>query len=260
VLYLALEDGFRRLQHRIKTIIQAQNMATPPALHLAVDWPRYSGGCIDLLGEWIENHKQTRLIVIDTLAKVRDVRHTADALYDTDYEAIGRLQKLGQELGIAILIIHHTRKAAAEDELETVSGTSGLTGGADSILVLKRPRESLDGTLFITGRDVEERKLRMTWDPAHYLWSVNKNQDDPESALPPEQRKILDAVRKVGTATVIDISHKLARDYDATAQLMRRMATDGILKKSGYGKYEIPTCQTMSNCQTDANPLENPPF
>ncbi len=248
VLYLALEDGFRRLQGRMRRIMEAHQMQAPENLRLAVDWPRYSEGCLDLLEEWIETHKGTRLIVIDTLAKVRDVRLTADAPYDTDYHAIGKLQKLGQECGIAILIIHHTRKAAAEDEIDTVSGTIGLTGGADSVLVLKRQRQARDGTLFITGRDVEERKLQVTWDPAHLLWTISKNQDDPEATLSPEQRAVLAVVRKVdGPITIIDISHKLAKEYESTAKLVQRMHRDGLLQKKGYGQYliRVQLCPTV---------------
>jgi hypothetical protein len=201
------------------------------------------------------------LIVIDTLAKVRDVRLTADALYDTDYHAIGKLQKLGQELGIAILIIHHTRKAAAEDEIDTVSGTLGLTGGADSILVLKRQRQARDGTLFITGRDVEERKLKVTWDPTHLLWTISKDQTDPESTLSPEQRAVLNVVRaNDGPSTIIDIAARLKKDYDATAKVVQGMHRTGLLEKTGYGKYQLPTPPTDSNSPTDENPLEIPDF
>jgi len=149
----------------------------------------------------------------------------------------------------------------AEDEVESVSGTLGLTGGADAILVLRRQRESKCGTLFITGRDVEERKIQLDWNPEHCLWSVSKNQDDPESSLAPEQRRVLSILRTLNKpVSIMDINASLKKDYEAAARLIRRMATDGLLKKHGYGLYELPLCPTMSDCPTDENDLEIPDF
>jgi RecA-family ATPase len=49
--------------------------------------------------------------------------------YGEDYSAVAALTKLAGDLGVAIIAVHHTRKAAAEDPFETVSGTFGVTGG-----------------------------------------------------------------------------------------------------------------------------------
>ena len=58
-----------------------------------------------------------------------------------------------------MLILHHCRKGASEDVLEEVSGTMGLTGVADGILVLNRSRNDNDAKVFVTGRDVSEQEL-----------------------------------------------------------------------------------------------------
>jgi hypothetical protein len=65
------------------------------------------------------------------------------------------------------------------------------------VLVLTRQRQARDGHLFITGRESEERKLQVTWDPAHLLWTISKDQDDPEATLSPEQRAVLAVVQAV---------------------------------------------------------------
>jgi RecA-family ATPase len=96
------------------------------------------------------------LIVIDTLEKFRPAAKTNAAAYSTDYLAISGLHKLAHAREIAIVVIHHVRKMDAEDPFDMVSGTNGLTGAADTILVLRRQAGSV--TLHARGRDIEEKE------------------------------------------------------------------------------------------------------
>ena len=82
---------------------------------------------------------ETRLIVVDTLEKVR-VRQTGLPQYQCDYHTAGMLKEVADSTGACVLIIHHTRKMGSDDPLETVSGTYGLTGAVDTVMVLKRDR------------------------------------------------------------------------------------------------------------------------
>ena len=60
------------------------------------------------------------------------------------------------EIGIAIVVVHHTRKASADDPLDRVSGTTGLTGAADSVITMSRSR-----VLEVRGRDIEETEYKL---------------------------------------------------------------------------------------------------
>jgi hypothetical protein len=71
-------------------------------------------------------------------AKVRPATSKNKQLYDADHDAVGLLKQFAAERGIAVLLIHHDRKAEAEDPFDTVSGMQGITDAADTILVPKR--------------------------------------------------------------------------------------------------------------------------
>jgi hypothetical protein len=85
---------------------------------------------------WAKKVASPRLVVIDTLAKVRPARKPNEPPYEADYKAVEPFLAIAAELQIAILIVHHTRKMDGDDPLEIVSGTTGLTGGVDSVIVL----------------------------------------------------------------------------------------------------------------------------
>lgn len=59
----------------------------------------------------------------------------------------------------------------ADDPLDTISGTTGLTGCADGILILKRERRRHDAALLAFGRDLEDAELALKWDPL-ITWSL----------------------------------------------------------------------------------------
>jgi hypothetical protein len=141
VLYLALEDGRRRLQRRLSKLLPTFNGTWPPGLTFTCEWPRSDqGGLADIEG-WIkdalEKDKHPRLIVVDTLALFRKLASGKQA-YQEDYTAVAELQKLASKYNITVIVVHHDRKSEADDVFDTVSGTLGLTGAADTIAILKR--------------------------------------------------------------------------------------------------------------------------
>jgi hypothetical protein len=235
VLYLALEDGPRRLQKRLNKVLAKWQTQAPPNLHLATCWPRVSEGGLDLIAEWLVNHPQARLVIIDTLARIRAKRLINANLYEEDYEALALLKDLGDKHGVAVAANHHTRKTPSEDPLDDVSGTLGLTGAADAVLVLKRQRYARDGKLFVTGRDLEERELPLLFDPTFCLWEQT---DAKQDWLTPEQRKVLNALHAGGEAlTPMQAAPLLKKEYSATKKLMWQMWKDGLLEKTGQGAY-----------------------
>jgi RecA-family ATPase len=144
-LYLALEDTPRRMQGRILALLGSDPF--PHRLHLVHHAPKLSEGLEDAIGEWLRNHPEARLVIVDTLARIRKRKAKHTDSYAEDSEAAERLQKLATDYRICLLVVHHLRKAEAEDPLELVSGTFGLTGGADGVLVLKRGRGQADAIL-----------------------------------------------------------------------------------------------------------------
>jgi len=177
-LVLALEDGQRRLQTRIRKLNAADCVVKvikeeggifirgdlggeiPEGLDLAVSWPRIGSGGIEQLERYLDEHPDTRLVVIDIIKRMIK-RKGKGAAYDEDYDSVEPLQQLATKRRIAILGVYHVRKALSDDPMEMVSGTFGLTGGADSILVL-RGEGGTEFRLSVSGRDIEAKELAIS--------------------------------------------------------------------------------------------------
>lgn len=169
VLYLALEDGERRLKSRMGKIISP--MQAPPGFDFATMAPTLSTGLIDVLEGYIKQHPDTGLIVIDTLQKIRDVGGSKD-IYGKDYADVGTLKKFADAHNIALLLIHHLRKAGDDsDPFARISGTNGISGAADTMMVLAKEKRSADtATLSVTGRDVKMQELILKFNKSTCLW------------------------------------------------------------------------------------------
>ena len=136
VLYAAMEDNPRRLQRRIDRLLSPFNAQWPQRLTLTTSWRRLDKGGVDDIGQWIDQANSPRLVILDTLASVKPIKTQQG--YTEDYESIAALHRVANEKAVSIILLHHTRKMEAEDPVDTVSGTLGLAGCADSILVLAR--------------------------------------------------------------------------------------------------------------------------
>ncbi|HMN37212.1 MAG TPA: AAA family ATPase [Hyphomicrobium sp.] len=169
VLYLALEDNKRRLQSRIRSL-WSYDRPTPDRLHLATEWPRADKDGIRAIREWIENHPGARLVIIDVLAMFKATTKGRDQTqYDADFAAIKSLQSLAMETCVAIVVIHHTRKGGGDaDPFEKVSGTLGLSGAADTTIILDRDQNGC--TLYGRGRDIEEFETAVEFDKSLCRW------------------------------------------------------------------------------------------
>src|SRR5450759_2149020 len=243
VLILALEDTQRRLQARLATILDDVQQA-PSRLYMATTWMRLDDGGLDELRAWLVEHPAARLVVVDTLAIVRSQKalRRDSGLYEEDYAALRGLKALADAFGVAIVVVHHTRKMAAIDPLDLVNGTHGLSGAADAVLVLQRERVKTDAKLHVMGRDVEEATHRLTWSPGAGTWAII----DPEIAdASIERRAVLEALaRASGPKTPHDMATILNRPLGSIKRLMWEMSKAHQLAGGGRAGYSIPTTHT----------------
>jgi hypothetical protein len=157
-----------------------------------------------------QTHLATRLIVIDTFKRVRPKEKNTQRLYDLDYDAIAPLAALARHYNVAIVVGFHTRKGESTDPLEMVSGTLGLSGAADAVLVLRRERGQADASLFVTGRDVEEQDLALRWEKDDVLaWSLLGNADDFRRSK--ERQEILETLKLMPGSGPTEIADALGR-------------------------------------------------
>jgi hypothetical protein len=219
-LYLALEDSPRRLQEREK-LIRKLAEATPN-LHYATDWNRIGEGFEQNLENWLEEHPDTRIVVIDTLAKIRSLNGRSKESYLSDYSVGNALQHIAHKFNVAIVVVHHTRKAGSDDPVDEASGTLGLAGSFDGVMILKKARGQCDGTLFVTGRDIpEENEWAMNWNSETRIWEFL---GDANIFKISDQRKdILDLLINEGPMKPTDIARTLKKDYETIRQTLYRM-------------------------------------
>lgn len=240
VLMLALEDNQRRLHSRIKKLMPPLvPTAWPESFHYSTEWPRANDGGLAYINEWLDQHQNARLIIVDVLAQFRPIRSGKDQLYDGDYRAIKDLQEIASKRNVAIVIVHHTRKSQSEsgDPFETVSGSLGLSGAADTTLVLDR--NSNGCTLYGRGRDIEEIESAVTFDKTTAKWIVQGNVTEVRRS--DERGNILDALRHAGEAmSPNDLVVVTGMKSGNIRRLLLKMVEAGEVQKSGRGSYIHP--------------------
>jgi AAA domain len=234
VLYLALEDSPRRLQSRLRTLLREDE--APSRLHLETAWPRLDDGGTDQLDGWLDDHPEAGLVLIDVWPRIRP-RVKGSDYFAADYEAAAPLQAIATRRGVPIVALFHTRKAEAGDFVETVQGTFGTAAAADTIVVVKRSRGQADATLYVTGRDVEERELALRFISAAGTWALLG--DAAEYNLGETRRRLLEALRTHGSLTPKMVAEVTEVTYENARQTMCRMAADGQLV-GDRGEYSLP--------------------
>ncbi len=237
VLYLALEDTPRRMQDRLRKVLSGS--APPACLTVAVECETVSNGGATRIRQWCEPRPNRRLVAVDVFTRVRGRSDPRADRYEADYDAARELKNIADEFGVAVLLLHHTRKATADDFLDSVSGTQGLAGAADAVLVLTRARNTKQAVLKVTGRDVEEAQCALELDASIGAWQVL---DTPaaEIDLGDTRRRILECVRKHGAMTPTQIADVTGLKVGTIKVTCRRMVDDDQLDTDGNGRYVDP--------------------
>lgn len=245
VLYLSLEDGQRRLQARLFQLTGAdpQDPSTWPSnprFHIASEWTRIDEDGLEYIAQWIDQVADPALVVIDTLKRVKPVASGKRQLYDTDYEALGPLTDLAHDRNVGILIVHHTRKADAEDWLDEVSGSTAQTAATDGTFILKRKRGSKDGTLYVVGRDLpDDLQLALTANNETGGWEYVG--DAEETVVADTRSRILDVLLATGQPMKpAEIAGTLGMLANAVQQRLFQMMKDGQVRRMTWGAY-VPT-------------------
>ena len=178
VLYLSLEDSFQRIQTRLFDLTED----APPTLHFAIMADTLKRGLEQQIEQFLTEHPTTKLVVIDTLQCVRGTGSDSN-LYANDYQDIGLLKKLADNQHIAILLIHHLRKLHDDDPMNMISGSTGLSGAADSTFVLqKSSRLANIASLHCTGRDIPDRTLKLEFGEEDHVWKLLEDSKTCSSA------------------------------------------------------------------------------
>ena len=171
VLYLALEDDYVRLQRRLSGMFGVE---CADNLYFATQAKTLNEGLDRQLEEFLKAHTDARLIIIDTLQKVREVGGDRYS-YSSDYEIVTKLKPFSDKYGICLLVVHHTCKLESEDSFDMISGTNGLLGAADGAFIMhKKKRTDNEAVMDIVGRDQPDQELTIEFDRERCVWKFKK--------------------------------------------------------------------------------------
>lgn len=206
VLYMALEDSPNRLQSRLRKL----NMPVPDNIHFTLTASDLDSGLLDQLENFMQEHPDTSLIVIDTFQKIRGSLKES-SLYANDCKEMGLIKAFADKHNIAIILVHHAKKGFEMDPQDSISGTNGIAGTADTNLILKRHSRYESLAVFsIGGRDVTAREMQLLLRDTDCIWEkiLDSQAEKDEQRIPKLIKAFLEKEKTfVGTAT--ELCHKL---------------------------------------------------
>lgn len=262
VLLLALEDGHRRLQDRCRALLGPEPI--PQLWHYLVRLAE-PGAVVETIRRWLDrNGDLAPLIILDTLGKVMPPSVPGESAYGRDYRVGSTLKRAVDDYpGSGLLVLHHDRKAGADDFVDSVSGTHGLAGAADTVAVLVRARQESAGSLHITGRDVPEGEYAIDLD-AGASWRISGGDlahaaaeavtrrataglGDASAEIVAFVAKHPKGVRAADVAEFVDIDRDKARVY------LTRLADSGRIGKVARGLY-TPVTSVSSVTESENEP------
>ena len=239
VLYLALEDDYRRLQERSYRMF---GTAENESLFFSVSAGQLGSGLDEQLTNFLREHPGTSLIIIDTLQKVREVGGD-NYSYANDYQIITRLKALADSYGICLLLVHHTRKQQSDDKFDMISGTNGLLGAADgAFLLTKEKRTGNAACLDVSGRDQPDQRLHLFRNEETLAWELERVETElwkaPPEPLLEQVSAFLSSAGKDWAGTPTELSALLGVDMKPNA-LTRRLNVNAGRLLNEYGiRYE----------------------
>ena len=220
VLYLSLEDTIQRLKLRTWKLLDEFT----GKLDIAVGAEKISDGLIEQLDNYMSENAECGLIIIDTFQKVRPAG--SDCKYANDYNDLSQLKSFADEHNIAIIVVHHTRKMKDADVFNTISGTHGISGCADGMLVLTQLNRG-DGSsiLSFTGRDCGYTELKLLFHNCEWELVERTSQEELEEREVPKE--VL--------ATIVFIKNFGGVFEGSTTELFDAVGITGITP-AAYGK------------------------
>lgn len=233
VVYLALEDTPRRLHNRLR-LTDSEECED---FRVGFRWPN-GHDAITAFERLIHDRPETKLVIIDTLAKI-----LPPGIDTNDYHStgvfMGQLKAIADDYGVSVVVCHHLRKAPSDDFVNTVGGSTAITATADTVLVLRRGRSSHDALLDVTGRDVEEKSIAMRFDGEQYEWVALG--DSARVQRTDERQAIFDVLDEAGEPLgPKEIAERMSESTpDSVRHLLSRMFKEGVIAKATRGRYEL---------------------
>jgi AAA domain-containing protein len=247
VLYIDLENGGRRIQSRIRTLFPYdQALPDMSRLEWVTEAPALDRGFIERVESWRLSVQEPRLVIIDVLQRIKPPGNRNQNAYESDYSTWAPLQVWATKHGVGVLGLHHTKKGGAEDPLEALSGSNGLSAVADTTIVLDSDQNGK--TLYVRGRDVEEKETAVIFVTG--AWSIIGNASDARRS--DERAVILGAMTdNKGPMTPAELAALTGQPNANVRQLLFKMAKSDEVYKLGRGRYWVHPVDPDNNGNVD---------
>ena len=262
-LYLCLEDSALRIQNRLFEITED----APPDVHFSTESLILGKGLEEQLENFITDHPDTTLIIIDTLQMIRGTNY--DNTYANDYRDLSVLKRLADKHGIAILLIHHLRKEFADDVFNRISGTTGISGAVDSSFTLiEDKRGSGRAKLHCIGRDIEYREIELERNAENVWELISDSRVQPEllgdriifllSVLMKERSEFIGTPTELAGAIDPDGSEgispkKVSRQILQSLDTLHKIGITAVIRRSNGKRLIALHCADSADEQAPAN-------
>ena len=230
VHYLAAEDNERRLKSRVSAVF-------PDGVHhltyhavMSSERPLPRGSEALQHTEKVARPTGAKCIIVDTVQAILNPSVT-NKNYDVTVEEYDALRKLAHKLGIAIIVVHHCKKTTdiSSAPLEKVIGSIGITGTAETILVMEQLTGTQDCKLTVTGKDVEQAEKHLAWNGHGF----DIRDDVREAKLGATQKLVLELIREYPRCTQKYIVDTIGKDQGQVAKAINRLIELGLIVKKG---------------------------
>ena len=245
-LYLCYEDNEIRIQNRLIEITDD----APDNVHFCTEVSKLGGELETRIRNFIKEHSETKLIIIDTLQTIRPTN--TESNYGNDYSDLFRLKQIADEYKIAIILIHHFRKQKDGDVFHQITGSTGLQGVVDTMFTLSQSKRGEKvATLSCIGRDIESRELELERSEDN-VWiklsdSISETNIKDKNFITGIQKFMSDKENFVGTATELsshlatfcddNFSNKvIAKNIKRLSRSLEKLGILGVSRRTGTAR------------------------
>jgi hypothetical protein len=264
VLYVAMEDGKRRMKSRLLKVLGGRPAPERLTIKTVEDkWPRADQGGHERIQCWIGDHPGG-MVMIDTLGRYRSLAAGRGNAYMLDLAALEPLQGLAISQHVAIIAAHHDNKnLGVEDWVYSISGTQAIAGTADTLWGLARSASSDLAMLRTYGRDTDEANLILRLKQGGqynrngqpvtlpFGWSCIGTSTSG-SQLTPDRESVIRVLDDRGTMSITDLAVATGDEYDTMRKHLARMAEAGLVRRVGGG-YSLISVSEMSGLSPESD-------
>ena len=220
-LYLDLESTKRRPKNRLDQILGSTE-SKPDNLYIitGTDNPGRIGDGFEAQIEYqLQEHPDIKLIIVDVFQMIRQPSKKNQTGYDRDYDDFRALKQIADQHNIGVMLIHHTRKMKdPSDVFNELSGSVGVMGALDCAWVItKDDRYSMEGTLHITGRDMESQKLKICFNKKTFQWEYVGTEEDVNN-----QRRVSSYNQSPIRETIVKLVNQGSGHWEGSADEIKK--------------------------------------